>query len=620
LIRSLVSFLATSLLAAAVLFADPHLETALSGRWGSRGVARALVVQPGRVLAADGRGLAVYDTSTSLRQITSFVTARRSLDIAAAENDVFLLTEGGIERLRLSGEGTFVARVESIDRPNFTAIATNGRFTAAVGPDVELWENGAHKMHLAGNYALRTRALSAAFHGDRLYVVVENEGILIFDPAAAGALTPLATIGTPSVCIAISGDRLYVAAAGSGLLIYDISDDENPVRLSHIGELVDYQYIAVSGNLAFAGELPDKTSVYDVSSPVNPRLLSTIHDPVSVLAAAGNRLYLAGQLIDKYDYTNETGAQLQAWDLTSPSSPVPAGEIRDGNLAGPLSGVATDGRYAYVADPPRFRVIDLTFPNAPREAASIEVPGLQDYVRIQGRTAAVYGRHSVNLIDISDPAHPRSIGGWDSLGAPPSTAAFAGGHVVEGNPWSGFHLLDVTNPLDPIQIGGYKGHYYSVAAVEEAAYTSELNTVRVMDLTTPTNVQIAGFLPAAGKQVETAPASPSHPRLLYVVTAEGVHLFTLDDPLHPAEAAMIPLPAGGVLGAGADVAFYAVGGAVYRLDVSNPASPLVTLTNIQVSNPRQIGVAGDKLVIADSYWLQVYGDAPVVKRRVAGKR
>jgi hypothetical protein len=617
--RPLLSFFAASLLAAASLFADPHLDTALSGRWGSRGVAHAMVVQPNRVLAADGRGLAVYDTTTSIHTTTSFVTPRRSLDIAASGNDVFVLTEGGIEHLRLNDAGTFVSRAESIDRPGFAAIATNGRFTAAVGPDVELWQNGADAMHLAGSYALQTRALAAAFHGDRLYVVVENEGILVFDPLAPGPLAPLATIGTPSVRIAIDGDHLYVAAAGSGFLVYDISDDTNPVRLSHSGELVDFQYVAVAGHLAFLGQLPDQTTVFDVSNPANPQLLSTLHDPVSALAASGNRLYLAGQLIDKYDYTNETGAQVRSWDLSTPAAPALAGEVRDGNLAGPLSGVATDGRYAYVADPPRFRVIDLSLPSHPLELASIEVDGLQDYVRIQGATAAVYGRHSVNLIDISDPARPRSIGGWDSLGAPTSTAAFAGDHVLEGNPWSGFHVLDVSNPQAPIQIGGFKGHYYAIAAVEEASYNSELNTVRVMDLRVPTNVQIAGFLPAAGKQIEVGVASDTHPKLLYIVTVEGIHLFTLDDPLHPVETAMMTLPAGGVLGAGTDVAFYAVNGGVYRIDVSDPTNPEVTLTSLQVSNPRQISVAGDKLVIADSYWLQVYGNAPVLKKRVTLK-
>ncbi|MCX6376510.1 MAG: hypothetical protein NTU88_10840 [Armatimonadetes bacterium] len=122
--------------------------------------------------------------------------------------------------------------------------------------------------------------------------------------------------------------------------------------------------------------------------------------PSYTVAVSGNRVYMG------------MGARLAVLDVSTPSNPTILGVSE--LLPGTVRGVAVSGSYAYVAD---------------------DTAGLQ-------------------VIDISDPASPTRVGGYD-------TSAWARGVAISGSyayvaDWdAGLQVIDISNPAAPTRVGGY---------------------------------------------------------------------------------------------------------------------------------------------------------------------
>src|SRR3989454_6189427 len=103
--------------AALILFFSVVAAPGPSGQWGSRGISRRFVVQGNLVIAADGRGVAVYDVSNaaSIRRLSVIETETESIDVAVLNgsfynrSDVIVATRAGLERFALSANGTLEA-------------------------------------------------------------------------------------------------------------------------------------------------------------------------------------------------------------------------------------------------------------------------------------------------------------------------------------------------------------------------------------------------------------------------------------------------------------------------------------------------------------------------------
>src|SRR2546426_8961158 len=103
--------------AALILFFSVVAAPGQSGQWGSRGISQRFVVQGNLVVAADGRGVAVYDVSdaATIRRLSAVETAAESIDVAVLNvavlnttPDVIVATRGGLERFSLLPNGTLI--------------------------------------------------------------------------------------------------------------------------------------------------------------------------------------------------------------------------------------------------------------------------------------------------------------------------------------------------------------------------------------------------------------------------------------------------------------------------------------------------------------------------------
>ena len=584
----------------------PLTLLAQTGMWGNRGISRRFVVEGPLVFDADGRGLSAYDT-TDVAHITRTAVALtddESLDLApSGDHQLALLTRGGVNLYSFTDSGLLGLQAQ-IPLTGFTLLAGNGSLLAGASANaVSIWQPGTNSLTEIGHIPVMNAVNAMAFHNGDLYVAINGIGIYIYDPANAGS--PLGIIAENAYGLAFSGNSLYTASGVDGVATFDVSNPAAPREIGRMGAgEINVTTIAASNIRVYAGQAPSTLYFIDGSNPAALRTVLTTTEPVNLMAANDVRLYLAGAFVDSFGIENATGVPLKVY-VTGGTNLV-SGQFTD--LAGPLSGAATDGTLAYVADPPFFRVIDVSTTAAPRELASLRVDDIQDHVRIYGKRALIFGRGDVNILDISNPYQPKVIATFVSAGHPPSVAALNGDLLLEGNPWSGFHVVDFTHYNPPAIVGSEKGHYFEVLTRGTFAYLLEQDQLRIVDFSNlVANLPVAKFLGMNGTEASIADATGTHPDLLVVHTVNGLNIYSLADLANPVLISSTPLAGTGTLTSTPDTAYFANDGTITTIDISDPAHPVLTPTGMRVASPMQIASAGGKIVVADRSSLRVFG-------------
>ncbi len=579
---------------------------ARAGEWGSRGASRRFAVLGDVVFAADGRGVTTYDVSdpANIRAADFDTSGNETADLALVGNThVVAATNRGLDWYRADGAslGGPVAVTETGGA--VTRVAASSHLVAAVmGQNVSVFDLQQETVRLVAAYGFRSGVLAVAFVDDVLFVSIDREGTYVYEVPASEATTSLRE--TPAA-FAQSGDTLWGASRDTGLTGIDV---ENPAAPLVIGSIGSGEYfldgVAATGTRVFGFEQNHHLRVFDVSDATKPTLVTTLDEWVNVVAASEGRLFFAGAIIDADKMSSETGKPLRVLDAMTLAL---LGERTD--LAGPVSGVWTDGSLALVVDPPFLRVIDVSTTEHPRELSAMLVPGIQDHIRVKNGLAVVYGRTAVNLLDVSEPLRPRHLGTWNTLGHPRSTAALARDTFVEANPHSGFHIVDYSNPAAPVQIGGRKWHYHDVAAGDDAAYLLEQGIFITLQIANGRDAVERKKFSLIADQLDTVPPNSPDPHTLVVRTPEGLRIYSLADRFAPQQTGFVPLDRPGLMGTGDVDAYIALDGMLHRLVVAAPAAPIAT--GMKVVSPMQLSVAGEKVVIADRYSLRVYGpDTP----------
>ncbi|HUF17854.1 MAG TPA: hypothetical protein VMS12_07410 [Thermoanaerobaculia bacterium] len=594
-------------------------DCSLLHSWGERGITRDLLVHNGTVIAADGQGVTVYDVTNPavIRHRTVVQTDTESLRLARVENTLAVLTASAIEVYTI-GTGQSLGITQVVEDRVYSRLAAGDGFLAAAGAELDIFSVSAGRLDRVTSVPLARQATALLVVGNVVFVG-SVEGGLVPYRYSGGTLTPLDSIAVPALNLTAQGSFLYVAGGGTGITPIDVSNADAPVtRPRLLSGASDIRQLAVSGNRLYAADAlgGSRIHVFDLADPGQPSLITTFEEPADAIAASGTTLFTAGTLAGAAGARLQTGAPLRMLDLSDPASQILAGEFLD--RAGPLSGVATDGAYAYVADPPLFRVIDIRSPLQPREVASIALDDSADHVRISGNRAIVYGRADVHMIDITSPAHPIYLGVYRSLGTIPSSADYSGDLLIEANRASGFHVMDVSDPTFPIQLSGLKndsfGAFLGVVAIPGVAYGFAVGGVKVVDLSDPADARLDHVI-LTNKLIEAeiAPATTTHSQLLLVVDTPRLRLFDISAPLVPLEIISIPIPEDTVdLAAGPNIGYLVTrSGSLLRVDYTAAANPVITNVLEGLTRPTQVAIAADgtgDVLVADGYSLAIFQD------------
>lgn len=597
---------------------------AQSGMWGSRGVSRRFVVRDPLLYVADGRGVAVYDVAdaANIRRVDVEISDAETRDLALSGNDLLVVGGAdGLQRFAIGAGGALTRLANVAEAGGALHVAATATHVASGGRDLlTVYRRQGNELTRAWDLRLEFKVLALAFVGNYLYASIERQGVRVYDLAAGQELN---TLILDARGFALSGSVLWAAVGGSGIFAVDVSDTAHPRLLGNAGGgEVNMTDVAVSGTRAYAIQPPDKLYTFDITSPAEPRLVGARTEPAHVVAASGTRVFVAGSHIDIYGLSRETGVPVRVYDAQNLANLSLLGEAHD--LAGPVSGVATDGSLAYLVDPPYLRIIDISKTAEPRELSSVLVPEIQDRIRVRNGLAVIYGRGEVNLINVADPYAPQLLGIYRSTGTPPSSAGILRDTIVEANYASGLHIVDYSVPDDPVQIAGRIWHYLDLVSSDDAIYAILQNELLTLDLTNRRQVADRQTRAYDALQVEVAPPHSPSPSVLVLRETLGLRIFSLEDRFNPVEIAFVEARRPGLTGTNDASAYFEKGGALWRIDLLDPDIPRET--GFRVTSPMQITGAGRKLVVADRYSLRIYGPdteppppPPPSKRRSARK-
>jgi len=434
----------------------------------------------------------------------------------------------------------------------------------------------------------------------------------------------------PAQDIAVQGQYAYVAAQEGGLIILDVSDPANPVRVSSHETSGPAQCVAAAGNHAYVADGSAGLQVIDVSDPANPMHVGgyITSGSFSGVSVAGNHAYLAGSRQEGATWTNG----VQVIDISDPANPVRVGGY---DTSGYAQGVAVAGNYAYVTETPRWtgsnsvggglQVIDVSDPANPVRVGGYDTIGSAQGVAVAGNYAYLTetprwtGSNSVGgglwVIDVSDRANPVRVGDYDTGGsAQAQGVAVAGSHAYvtgwhqgETNWINGLQVINVTDPTNPMRVGGYdsSANTVGVAVIGNHTYLAGGEAgLQVIDVSNPANpLRVGGY--NTGGWAEGVAVAGGHA----CVSDGGAGLQVLDvsNPANPARVGGYDASAWarGVVVAGnhayvTDGKPYLYGEGLVVLDVSDPANPLRVGGYDTSGSPVALAVIGNLAYVADA--------------------
>ena len=244
--------------------------------------------------------------------------------------------------------------------------------------------------------------------------------------------------------VAADGE-LAVAVIGSTLTVFDVGDPSHPTP---IGELLlpkAGMRIAVSGSRVYLARR--ELLIVDVSQPAEPVMIGRydFDDFVGGIAIASDHAFVTVR-----------SQGVQVIDVSDPSSPTLAGSI---DLPGSNLAISVEGSVATVVQTGipyngRVTVLDVTDPTTPAEAGHIDNSNFFFFfgVALSGTHAYVSDERGLNIINVSDPASPFVEGYLDTSSA--LLHVVASGNLVIAN-WadSELRVIDVGDPANPVPVG-----------------------------------------------------------------------------------------------------------------------------------------------------------------------
>jgi hypothetical protein len=444
-------------------------------------------------------------------------------------------------------------------------------------------------------------SVDVEIQGDRAYVSCREHGLRVLDLTDKSAPQIISSYECPTDSCGISGIAVkggygYLAAGPRGFAVMDLTTME---MVAGIDTLIYAYSVQVIGNFAYLhyGPVNCPLAVIDISNPLAPQTMG-IYRPMQDLAnfvVKENTAYVAD---------HEHG--LRIVDVSNPTDPV---ETRSYSRYGFDDAVKLVGNYAYVLEPYKLKIIDISDVHAPHEVGYYEsVQTLNDFA-IQGDVAyvAADGDPTIAAVDISNPASPCLIGRYESPDYSWCISLALNGHYLYASEWGGFRVLDVANPRAMQPVGFIESETFTGIAISgQYAFVSLDNgssQLAVVDISDPANpFLLTSYRPDNMMTCGVAVADG----YVYGLQDNGMVIFSATDFSDWRPLSLLPIPGGlcnwrnrrmSVASNFVYVPTDSMGLCV--IDVSNRFRPTLTGYYDTPGNAVGIAVSGNVAVVAD---------------------
>lgn len=231
--------------------------------------------------------------------------------------------------------------------------------------------------------------------------------------------------------------------------------------------------LEAAGNLVYVG-IGRGLAIVDVSNPKTPGVLGIVNTPgVNDAALTNGYVYV----------TNGSG--LHVIDVSMPTQPVIMGSIETPGVA---QDVTVVGRYAYLADANEgLRIIDVNIPQAPTEVGFLPSSGIR-HVGADGRYAYFENGGYLRIIDVSNPHSPFEAASVKVKGWSGEITAASGYAYLTGGPVGSFEIISVATATSARLIGTHYrilGRAYETVVSEGLVYAITGNEFQIVDVSNP---------------------------------------------------------------------------------------------------------------------------------------
>ena len=292
-----------------------------------------------------------------------------------------------------------------------------------------------------------------------------------------------------------------------------------------------------------------------------------------------------------------------------------------GYLRGPANAVAVSGLVAYVTQGDAgMQVIDVSNPANPVRVGGYDTSGNAREVAVSGHYAYVAdGGNGLQVINVSNPTSPVRVGGYDTSDYAYGVAVSSNyAYVADGG--NGLQVIEVSDPANPVRVGVYdtSGYAYGVAVSGNYVYVADSSAgLQIIDVSNPKRPGRAGGY-SSGDAYGVAVSS----NYAYVADGgNGLQVIEVSDPANPVRVGVYDTSgcAYGVAISGNYVYVADSGAGLQIIDVSNPKRPVRAGGYDSSRDAAGVAVSGTYAYVADYAGLQVIDVSNPAAPEIAGR-
>jgi len=358
------------------------------------------------------------------------------------------------------------------------------------------------------------QAMGVTVIGNYAYVA-DGTGIRVID--VSNPATPIAkgNYDTPAGTghdIAISGTYAYLAE-DDGLRVIDISNPSTPKDEGICLGPLQAKRLTIQGKIGYMVS-ESGLHILDISNPASPKEIKLYEKEQGVrIAESAGVLYIADGTTGKIElYEKEQGVRI----ATSAGTLY----VGDGTTGKIISyekeqgvGIAASAGVLYIAKGNTgLRIVDISIASSPEEKGFYDIKGKASGVAVNGKYAYVTGGPVLSfsfsidgglyIIDVNNVSNPKRIGFCDTPGDSYNVAVNGNYAYVADGVNGGLRIIDISNPARPKEKGHFdtRGEALHVALNGNYAYVADgLLGVSIIDISNPVSPKEIAYLDTPGR-------------------------------------------------------------------------------------------------------------------------
>lgn len=327
-------------------------------------------------------------------------------------------------------------------------------------------------------------------NNDYIYIAQGSDGLIIADitPPVIDEVARYQIFSWPTD-IAEAGGYVYLLDS-IGLHILDVSDPLNPAEVNlYNHQNTSHERLIISGTLGIKANRYGQRNfeIIDISDPLSPThqsFYTAQGNNVFETILQGNYVYLAiwDDIVD----------DLEIVDISDPTQPMLISSINITQSSRHNFGIEISGDYAYMVESrggsnpnDQLTIIDISNKMQPEVVATQPVTYANNDEFGKSLTLlnehAFVGGFGVRIFDVTDPLAPTPVGIYtiaNAIGYNYGVESQNGYLYVSApleNGFTAMHILDVSNPANPVKIGDYQylGELIVSAGEDDYIYAAE---------------------------------------------------------------------------------------------------------------------------------------------------